>query len=37
VPLPEPPTEVLVASRPDVRLGEISVTLPGTTFAVLES
>jgi malto-oligosyltrehalose trehalohydrolase len=37
VPLPEPPTAVLAASRPDVRLGETAVTLPGTTFAVLES
>jgi maltooligosyltrehalose trehalohydrolase len=37
VPLPESPTTILAASRPGVRLGETAVTLPGATFAVLES
>ena len=37
VPLPEPPTAVLAASRPGVRPGDAGVTMPGTSLAVLES
>ena len=37
VPLPEPPTAVLAASRPGVRLGDTGVTMPGASLAVLES
>ena len=37
VPLPEPPTAILAASRPGVMLGDTSVTMPGTSLAVLES
>jgi malto-oligosyltrehalose trehalohydrolase len=37
VPLPGPPTAILAASRPGVMLGDTSVTMPGTSLAVLES
>jgi malto-oligosyltrehalose trehalohydrolase len=38
IPVPEPPTAILAASRAGVRLGEAaSVYLPGATFAILES
>jgi maltooligosyltrehalose trehalohydrolase len=37
VPLPEPPTAVLAASRPGVRCGDTGVTMPGAALAVLES
>ena len=38
IPLPEPPTAILAASRDGVRLGDAaSVHLPGATFAILES
>jgi malto-oligosyltrehalose trehalohydrolase len=36
VPLPEPPTAVLAASRPGVRPGDAGVLMPGTSLAVLE-
>jgi malto-oligosyltrehalose trehalohydrolase len=36
VPLPEPPTAVLAASRPGVRPGDTGVLMPGTSLAVLE-
>jgi malto-oligosyltrehalose trehalohydrolase len=36
VPLPEPPTVILAASRPGVRCGDAGVTMPGTALAVLE-
>jgi maltooligosyltrehalose trehalohydrolase len=37
VPLPEPPTAILAASRPGVRLGDTGVTMPGASLAVLDS
>jgi malto-oligosyltrehalose trehalohydrolase len=37
VPLPEPPTAILAASRPGVALRDTGVTMPGTSLAVLES
>jgi malto-oligosyltrehalose trehalohydrolase len=37
VPLPEPPTAILAASRPGVRPAETGVTMPGASLAVLES
>ncbi|HEX3493056.1 MAG TPA: malto-oligosyltrehalose trehalohydrolase [Streptosporangiaceae bacterium] len=37
IPVPMPPREVLVASRPGVRPGETTVTMPATSFAVLAS
>jgi malto-oligosyltrehalose trehalohydrolase len=37
VPLPEPPTAILAASRPGVRPGDTGVTMPGASLAVLES
>jgi malto-oligosyltrehalose trehalohydrolase len=37
VPLPEPPTAIVAASRPGVRLGDTGVTMPGASLAVLES
>jgi malto-oligosyltrehalose trehalohydrolase len=37
VPLPEPPTVVLAASRPGVTLRDTGVTVPGAALAVLES
>jgi malto-oligosyltrehalose trehalohydrolase len=37
VPLPEPPTAILAASRPGVRLGATGVTMPGASLAVLAS
>jgi malto-oligosyltrehalose trehalohydrolase len=37
VPLPEPPTAILAASRPGVTLTDTGVTMPGAALAVLES
>jgi maltooligosyltrehalose trehalohydrolase len=37
VPLPEPPTAVLAASRPGVRLADAAVTMPGAALVVLDS
>ena len=37
IPVPMPPREVLAASRPGVRPGETTVTMPATSFAVLAS
>jgi maltooligosyltrehalose trehalohydrolase len=37
IPVPAPPTAVLAASRPGVRLGETTVSMPETCFAVLAS
>jgi malto-oligosyltrehalose trehalohydrolase len=37
VPLPEPPTAILAASRPGVVLSDTGVTMPGASLAVLES
>jgi maltooligosyltrehalose trehalohydrolase len=37
VPLPDPPTALLAASRPGVTIGETTVTLPGASLAVLEA
>ena len=36
VPLPEPPTAILAASRPGVRLGDTTVTMPAAALAVLD-
>ena len=35
IPVPMPPTSVLAASRPGVRFGETTVSMPATSFAVL--
>jgi maltooligosyltrehalose trehalohydrolase len=35
IPVPMPPREVLAASRPGAALGETTVTMPATSFAVL--
>jgi maltooligosyltrehalose trehalohydrolase len=37
IPVPMPPREVLAVSRPGVRLGETTVSIPATSFAVLAS
>jgi malto-oligosyltrehalose trehalohydrolase len=37
IPLPEPPTAVLAASRPGVTFENTAVAMPGTSFAILES
>ena len=37
IPVPMPPREVLAASRSGVRLGETTVTMPATSFAVMAS
>jgi malto-oligosyltrehalose trehalohydrolase len=37
IPLPEPPTAVLAASRAGVALEDAAVAMPGTSLAVLES
>jgi malto-oligosyltrehalose trehalohydrolase len=36
VPLPEPPTAILAASRPGIALRDTGVTMPGAALAVLE-
>ncbi len=35
IPVPGPPAAVLAASRPGVRLGDTTVTMPAASFAVL--
>ena len=35
IPVPRPPREVLAASRPGVRPGETTVSLPAASFAIL--
>jgi malto-oligosyltrehalose trehalohydrolase len=37
VPLPDPPTAILAASRPGVTMGETTVAMPGMSFAVLDA
>jgi hypothetical protein len=36
IPVPAPPTAILAASRPGVRTGASTVTMPATSFAVLQ-